>query len=239
MTEIADITIHPKKLVLFDIDGTLLHCGSSARESMAQAISEEVGSLVELLVEDVAGSTDLAIMQQALSRHGVLDGDTGGVLARVTKRYLEIMKVAYPARDDQYLYPGIRELLEKLNGEPGIRLGLLTGNLIDSARVKLANYGIWEYFRVGAFGSDATDRNELPGVAWKKAAQELGEQYTPEQTVLIGDTPRDALCARANGIRGIIICRRPEWREQVQEHFPAMILDSSVDYEAIWQMIIG
>ena len=229
----------PDKLVLFDIDGTLLHCGSSARESLARALSDVTGSEITLRLEDVAGNTDLGIIQSALRREELLDGDPTEIVRRIGERYLEILKIEYPKRNDQYLYPGIPELLEQTHEHPELRVGLLTGNLIDGAKVKLAQFDVWHYFKVGAFGSDSIDRNELPKVAWRKAHTSLGESYDPEQTIIVGDTPRDALCARVNDTKALIFLRRPEWRDEILQEEPLKILESSEDVDTIMDILTG
>ncbi len=229
----------PDTLVLFDIDGTLLHCGSSARESLARALSEITETEIALHLEDVAGFTDLGIIQNALKRVGLLNGNPDGIVQKVGDRYLEILQVEYPKRNDQYLYPGIPELLEQTNAHPELRLGLLTGNLIAGAKVKLAKFDIWDYFKIGAFGSDSIDRNELPKVAWRKALESLGETYTPEQTILVGDTPRDALCARVNGTKALIFSRRNEWRDDIRKEAPLAVLESSEDVSRIMKILTG
>jgi len=227
----------PDKFVLFDIDGTLLHCGSSARESLAQAVSEVSGHSIELQIEDVAGSTDLGIMRHALQRAGFTDGELEQQVAQAGSTYLEIVKTAYPARNDQYLYPGVETLLARLAARPDVRLGLLTGNLYEGARVKLDPFDIWDYFAMGAFGSDSADRNDLPGIALSKAATQLGEHFTPAHTLLVGDTPRDALCARVNDIRALIVCRRPEWLEDILPHHPFRVVNSTEDTENLFNLI--
>lgn len=227
-----------KRLVLFDIDGTLLHCGSSARESLSSALSEFAGEELPLELEDVAGSTDLGIMRTALSRASSLDGKIGEYLPQIAERYLEILRIAYPARGDQYLYPGVREILEVLKSREDVRLGLLTGNLREGARVKLEPFGIWEYFSLGAFGSDSEDRNALPEIAWRRAEERYGEKYGADQTVLVGDTPRDAACAEVNEIRAVIICRRERWLEEIRRYDVRHIFTSTEEVPGIIRGIL-
>lgn len=229
----------PDKLVLFDIDGTMLYCGSSARESLARALSDITGKEIALHLEDVAGNTDLGIIQHALKPAGMLNGSTEDIVRKVGERYLEILKVEYPKRNDQYLYPGIPELLERTSSHPELRIGLLTGNLIEGAKVKLAKFDIWHHFSIGAFGSDSIDRNELPEIAWDKALTSLGEQYSPEQTIIVGDTPRDALCAKVNGTKVLIFLRREEWRGDIMQQEPIAIMDSSENVDAIMDVLTG
>lgn len=231
--------MQPDKLVLFDIDGTLLHCGSSARESLAEALSEVTGSPLHLRLEDVAGNTDLGIIRTALQRVGALEPEPEKTIQAVSEKYLEILKVKYPARGDQYLYPGVEELLDRVRERADIRMGLLTGNLEPGAKVKLDPFGIWDYFDVGAFGSDSEDRNELPGVAWKKANEQLEEVYGAKQTMIVGDTPRDAVCARKNNTHSLIILRREIWKEAVEVENPDYIAGSTENVDQLLKYLVG
>ena len=231
--------MQPDKLILFDIDGTLLHCGSAARESLAEALSEVTGSPLNLRLEDVAGNTALGIIRTALERVGALEPDPEQTIKAVSEKYLEILKVKYPARGDQYLYPGVEELLQRVCERDDIRMGLLTGNLEQGAKVKLEPFGIWDDFALGAFGSDSKDRNELPKIAWQKAREQLDEVYGARQTMIIGDTPRDAVCAMKNNTHSIIILRREIWREAVEVENPDYIVDSTENVDQLLEYLIG
>lgn len=231
--------MHPDKLVLFDIDGTLLHCGSAARESLAEALSEVTGSPLNLRLEDVAGNTDLGIIRTALKRVGALQPEPEATIRAVSEKYLEILKVKYPARGDQYLYPGVEDLLNRLRERKDIRMGLLTGNLEQGARVKLEPFDIWDYFELGAFGSDSADRNELPKIAWQKANEQLNEVYGARQTLIVGDTPRDAVCARKNNTSALIILRRDIWEEAILAEEPDHIAESTENVDQLFEYITG
>jgi len=232
-------TVQPDKLILFDVDGTLLHGGTSARESLASAMSEVTGHEITLRTMDVAGNTDLGIFHHTLGRYDYSTDEINTLIPDVIENYLEIVAEAYPSRNDQYLFPGIPELLERLDARDDIRLGLLTGNMKEGARIKLKPFDIWHYFPIGAFGSDSADRNDLPGVAVKKAQEKLGEQYAADQILIVGDTARDALCGEANDIRTLIIARRPEWLEEIQKYEPYRIVDSSENVDELFNIIVN
>jgi len=98
------------------------------------------------------------------------------------------------------LLPGVLELLESLADRPDVTLGLLTGNWEAGARIKLSRFGLNRFFPFGAFGSDATDRDDLPPVALERAAEHTGQAFRPEEALIIGDSVHDVGCARAHGI---------------------------------------
>lgn len=231
--------MQPDKLILFDIDGTMLHCGASARESLTEALVQVSGTPVQLHLEDVAGNTDLGIIRTALERNGTMRPENGKIIDQVINKYLDILQVKYPERGDQYLYRGVDQLLELLSNRKDIRLGILTGNLEPGARIKLEPFGIWDYFSFGAFGSDSEDRNELPKIAWKKAQSSLEETYSPAQTLIVGDTPRDAVCARVNNTHSLIISRRAHWLEAIRAENPDFIVDSTENVQQLYEYITG
>jgi phosphoglycolate phosphatase-like HAD superfamily hydrolase len=180
-------------LLLFDIDGTLLQ---GAAEEHAVALREAAGdahgvSLLEREVE-VAGRTDRAIVRDLLGGEVVHDWEAAAVAA-----YERLC----PADLSDRVAPGMLELLEALAARPSdFRLSLLTGNLEPIARLKLARAGVGRFFAggQGAFGSDDEDRGRLPAIARGRASS---PPWPRERTVVIGDTPRDIACARADDVR--------------------------------------
>jgi phosphoglycolate phosphatase len=159
------------------------------------------------LAVEAAGRTDAAIARDLLRAAGVpdaaIDARAGEVAAAAVAAYEELC----PPDLSAYVAPGVAEALDALADEPGTyRLALLTGNLEPVARRKLASAGIGRYFAAGegGFGSDAEDRAALPAVARRRAGG-----WPRERTVVIGDTPRDIACARADGLRVAAVATGP------------------------------
>jgi phosphoglycolate phosphatase-like HAD superfamily hydrolase len=98
------------------------------------------------------------------------------------------------------LLPGVTDLLDRLVADPGVALGLLTGNWRSGAEIKLAPFGLGRYFAFGAFGDDGVDRAELPPVAMARAAAATGAAFAPADVLIVGDSPEDVACARAHGL---------------------------------------
>ena len=198
-------------LLLFDIDGTLLLKASGEHKDAIHAAVREVHGVDVPEVElDAAGRTDLAIARTILEHAGL---DAGRIDERSDE--LAAIAVAHYERlvpDDLagHVAPGIPEVLDELATRGDATLSLLTGNLEAIARAKLAAAGIGDYFAPGqgAFGSDHEDRAALPAVARARAG-DGGEPYPRERTVIIGDTPRDIACARADGVHVIAIATGP------------------------------
>ena len=187
-------------IVLFDIDGTIMHAGKTPAKAILRAIEEVYG------VEDpmpprgtysFAGKTDPEIVADLLSRKGYPEEEIQAHLEEVFDRYIRYLEAGMRRGDDAYLYPGILPLLCALDERDDIILGLLTGNIEEGARIKLDRFDIADYFRVGAYGSDSPDRNELPGILLGRVREMTGRSYGGADVVIIGDSVQDIRCARA------------------------------------------
>lgn len=199
-----------RNLVLFDIDGTLVLTGGAGLRAMNRACEELVGHADALSGIPVAGRTDRIILADVVARMGrALDDE---LLAVLRDRYLAHLREeilvpgAMPAAEYlgprggiKAVMPGIRELLDALQRRPDVFLGLLTGNFEEGARMKLAHFDLWRYFRCGAYGDDAEDRNALVPIALERARREGLPEITTEHILVVGDTPHDIACARAAG----------------------------------------
>ena len=188
------------RLVLFDIDGTLLNpngAGHQAVESVLYAVSGRSGDLRGL---DFAGRTDLNILTDGLNLLGVPEAEIEPLVAAAIQRLTAEMESALVERPPTLL-PGVVELLRNL-AERGIALGLLTGNADKTATLKLRAAGIDPgEFVVGAFGHEAADRNDLGSIALHRFSAMTGSACRPEQVLIIGDTPADVRCGQVNGMR--------------------------------------
>ncbi|MGO9378147.1 MAG: HAD family hydrolase [Dissulfurispiraceae bacterium] len=182
------------QLILFDIDGTLVDSGGAGVRALDYAFKEVLS--IENAFRDVsmAGKTDLQIVKEGLSMHG-LPSDNGFV-SQIIDSYIRHLSVEIN-HGDKHLKPGIVEALRALKAHNGrYQIGLLTGNLEQGARIKLGAFGLNEYFATGAFGSDHEDRNKLLPIAVERFKIITGREFDFTDCVIIGDTPRDVMCAR-------------------------------------------
>ena len=223
------------KLILFDIDGTLVSPGTLARETMAVAVSDYLGHPVELSFHDVAGFTDPVIVRSALVRQGLSSDSLDGAVQTILNDYLQRIQECYPAYEAPFIFPGARELVLACQAE-GWTTALLTGNLQPSARLKIERFDLWDLFAFGVFGDDGNAREDLPWIARERAWDALQLSFRTADTILIGDTPNDARIAALNGIASLIVCRRdePEWRQAIQEQQPTWLVE---DFEDIPELI--
>jgi phosphoglycolate phosphatase len=188
-----------RKLVLFDIDGTLVLTGGAGLRAMNTACAELVGHADALAGIPVAGRTDRIILSDVAARAGrTLDAE---LLEQLRDAYVASLReeIQLPGRGTKAVMPGIRELLDVLARREDVFVGLLTGNFEAGARIKLEYFDLWRYFRCGAFGDDAADRNALVPFALQRARLCGLPDLAPEHILVVGDTPHDIACARAVG----------------------------------------
>jgi phosphoglycolate phosphatase-like HAD superfamily hydrolase len=192
------------KVVLFDIDGTILWTDGAGRRAVFGALSEHFGESGPAKHE-FDGKTDRQIVRELMRHAGVGDDAIDERLPAVIARYVELLHGELARGDTTgHLFPGVVELLDALEARDDVLLGLLTGNVHDGARAKLASVGIDPgRFRVGAFGSDHEHRPELPAIALERAVRLLGRPVSGRDVVVIGDTPADMGCGRGIGARAI------------------------------------
>jgi phosphoglycolate phosphatase-like HAD superfamily hydrolase len=192
------------KILLFDIDGTLLLSGRAGYRALTRAFEELFGVSKGFDGVPVAGMTDELILTAALEQAGVnADGETR---ARFHTRYCELFadEIHFPG-PRKGLMPGVTALLETLRRHDDVRCGLLTGNFAKPAQIKLEHFDLWRFFHFGAYGDDATVRDELVPIAVNRARHERVAVEKPSDVVVIGDTPLDVQCAEAGGARSVAV----------------------------------
>jgi phosphoglycolate phosphatase-like HAD superfamily hydrolase len=217
-----------KRLLLFDIDGTLIQSGGAGIFALSQALADRFGIVDDLHDIEFAGHTDSGIVLSIMQKHGL--AATPENMTAFLDSYLHFLPSELPRRKGNLL-PGVLELLERLKTRPDVVLALLTGNLARGAQLKLEHYGVWHYFEFGAFADDHHDRNELGPFARARAQEKHGQSFEASQIDVIGDTPRDIACGKAIGARTIAIATGTWSRESLASHEPDFLFDdlSNVD----------
>jgi phosphoglycolate phosphatase len=194
-----------QKLVLFDIDGTLVLTGRAGVRGMNRALHEVLGVRDGLDGIPVAGRTDWAILDEAVRRCGrTLDA---ALLDELRALYVQRLaeEIQHRGEGRKEVLPGIRPLLDELSARRDVAIGLITGNFIKGAEVKLGHFDLWRYFRFGGFGDDAADRNLLVPVAVDRARTHGVPALPMRDVVVIGDTPADVACAQAVGATAVAV----------------------------------
>jgi phosphoglycolate phosphatase-like HAD superfamily hydrolase len=196
-----------KKLVLFDIDGTILLTAGAGRRAIIAALEEEVGDTAAFRQVRFDGKTDPQIVTELLEAAGHQGPHASDRVSAICRRYVELLAgelERHAARTT--LMPGVHQLLERLDGEESAILGLLTGNVAEGAALKLRSAGLDpSRFRVGAYGSDSAHRPELPPIAARRAEQFFGRVPRGSEVVIIGDTPADIACGGCIAARAVAV----------------------------------
>lgn len=219
--------------MLFDIDGTLVVTGGAGQRAMNRAFKDVFGIPDAFKHVELAGRTDTSILGDAFDRQRMTAGPAETRAFR--ERYLVCLReeVPRPGKNKRVL-PGITPLLDALAPERHVFLGLLTGNFADAAEVKLGHFDLWRYFRCGAFGEDAHDRNHLVPVALGRARDHgLPRHVEPEHVVVIGDTPRDVACAHAHGARVIAVATGQYDRAALEQAGADVVFDDFSETDAV------
>ena len=191
------------KVLLFDIDGTLMKAGGASFGAMDEAIERRLG--IRNATEGIIphGKTDPLILSEILCKIGVDAVERPSLLARLAGDYERLLATRMHTAPATLL-PGVRRLLDALSARPDLLLGLVTGNFERAARIKLARFDLNGYFPFGAFGSDSEQRVALPAIAIARAETVTGTPIALGRHIsVIGDTPRDVECALANGATAV------------------------------------
>ena len=188
-------------------------------------VEEVAETSPELQVDDVAGYTDPIILDTALKRLNYTDGSLSDTIEIILSNYPDRLEKLFNDHENAYVYDDAVKLSEACKDE-GWQVGLLSGNVRKAAEIKLKRFGLWDSFELGIFGDEAANREELVLMAEEAALKALDESYPHEKMVLVGDTAQDAISARANGVRSLIVCRRPESRIAIENANPTWLVDS-------------
>ncbi len=192
-------------LLLFDLDGTLLHA-TNAVGAFSEAMREVFGVSFEPGEVRTDGMTDQAIVTEVLCRLGTGRVATAAEIERLEEVHGRSLRAAIAAGSITVSpEKGVREILEALEASPQHRLAVVTGNFALAASIKLQAAGLARYFAVGAYGSDHVERAAIADLGRKRAERHWGERIPPESCVVVGDTPRDLAAARANGMRAMLV----------------------------------
>jgi phosphoglycolate phosphatase len=223
-------TTRTKRLLLFDIDGTLINSGGAGIHALILAFKERFGIDDDLHDIEIAGMTDSGIILSILNKHKIpaINENVSGFL----DSYVHFLSLELPRRKGTLL-PGVLELLERLKLRTHVVLALLTGNVSRGARLKLDHYGVWHFFEFGAFADDHRDRNELGRFARARAKEKHGREFAASEIDVIGDTPRDIACGKALGARTIAVATGRWTRDDLAKHQPDFLIDDLSNVETI------
>ena len=227
-----------RRLVLFDIDGTILTDRGASRSAFADALKGVFAYGGDLTRYDFSGRTDPQIAHMVLRDAGLAAEDIESALPRLWEIYLDrLARNATPER--VHVMAGIAELLVELQSHPDVVLALLTGNIEPGARLKLGGAGLNDYFPFGAFGSDSSDRTELPPIAMERASAYVGKHFRGADVVIIGDSIYDVRCGVPYEATTIAVASGKTPAETLRAENPTHFFDSASDVGALIEAILG
>ena len=216
------LTLDPM-LLLFDIDGTLLLSGGAGKRALNRAFEDLFGPANAFEGIPVAGRTDPSLLDDAAS---------GAALAlepyerrQFHDRYCDLLEIEIVRPGPRKgLMPGAERLLRDIHPRPDLCIGLVTGNFVRSARIKLEHFGLWQFFSCGAFGDDDAERDALVPIAVERARTMGVVVSSPSDVVVIGDTPLDVRCANAAAARSIAVATGPFDEPTLRAHGATAVL---------------
>ena len=212
-----------KKLLLFDIDGTLVDTGGTGFPALRLALLDAFGITDDLAHVSLAGATDTNLSRIILAHHGI--DPTAENRARYLDSYLHHLQWLLPEKSGRVL-PGILPLLEKIKGRPNLVVALLTGNLAHGAEIKLSHFGLWHFFEFGAFADDHHVRDELGHFAKTRAFEKHGIEFPSESIFVIGDTPKDIACGRAIGAKTVAVATGEYSSAELETYQPDFVFEN-------------
>jgi phosphoglycolate phosphatase len=230
----------PAKLVLFDIDGTILLTSGAGRRAMIAAIGEEVDLADGLSRIRFDGKTDPQIVTELLAAAGEPVPPTAARIAAVCRRYVELLSDELNRSTTRTtIMPGVSPLIDRLEAKEGIVLGLLTGNVAGGAGLKLHSAGIDPHrFRVGAFGSDSAHRPDLPPIAIQRATRYFGRELSGSEVVIVGDTPADVACGECINARAVAVATGGYSVSELQACRPHAVFEDLSNTEDVMSSIL-
>ncbi len=209
-------------LLLFDIDGTLIASGGAGEKALRIALREQFAVEDDFRSIEIAGRTDSGIARRILERHQIPATEQN--VSRFLEGYLAQLSLLLPQVPGRVL-PGVVAMLDALRTRKDFAVGLLTGNLVRGAQLKLAHYGLWHHFPFGAFADDHHERNHLGPFAQSRAQAHHGIAFPPEKIWILGDTPHDIACARAIGARALAVATGIFSLDALEPHQPDLLLE--------------
>ncbi len=228
------------RLVLWDIDGTLLRGGGVGRDVFDEAVTAVLGRHPGDHRVRMGGKTDPQIALEILAFAALEEADAAGRLPAVLEALERALEAgAARLRAEGHVLPGVPEVLQALDADPSVRSTVLTGNTQANAAMKLAAFELtsWVDLEIGAFGSDDRDRTALVPVALERARRLRGLDIGPDAVWVVGDTPRDLACARAGGVRCALVATGHSPLDELQGTDADAVLEDLSDVDAVVKLL--
>ena len=233
--QIHSLPASVKKLILWDIDGTIIVSHGAGVRAMEKALTKRFGVTCDLRQIDWAGRTDSWIVAEVFRHVGL--PNTPQNAHDYLETYLELLPQELSTGRQGQVLPGVLELLETLHHRKDVVQGLLTGNLRRGAESKLTHFKVWHYFEFGAFADDSPLRNDLGPHALRRAKEKHAMEFSPERTAIIGDTPHDIECGKVIGAKTIGVATGRYSVDELTAHRPTAVFKDFSDTSAFLRLV--
>lgn len=231
----------PRRLILWDVDGTLLSTGPAGRRALELG-AERAAGITGVPEVAMGGKTDPQIVGEILSRSGFAPEAIDDLLPAALLEAERILAGdRHRIRAEGRVHPGVRELLAALGTTAGVRQSLLTGNIAANAMVKVGAFGLERVFdfEIGAYGTDHAERDRLVPIALRRARELRGADYRPDEVWVIGDTVHDLDCARAGHVRALIVGTGHGGFDAVRSLDADALLEDLADTDTVLKVLLG
>ena len=206
------------RLVLFDVDGTLVHTGRAGSRAFGKTLAAVFGAPESVEQISFGGRTDPSLVRELFGLNGILA--TPENFRRFFESYVFWLDHLVTDANGE-ICPGVEEFIRELQvlPEPPM-LGLLTGNIRLGAEIKLRRYGLWELFETGGFADDSEDRNHIAAAAFERGRRVLDKNLRPDEILVVGDTPHDVRCGKYIGAKVLAVATGRTPLEELKNHKP-------------------
>jgi phosphoglycolate phosphatase len=229
-----------RKLILFDIDGTLLNTQGAGARAFRRAMLEVYQETGPIDDYEFHGRTDPQIARDLLRMAGLEDAEIDRGLDALWAAYLRELEIELDrSGNGTHVLAGVPPLLDALHGTGQHLVALLTGNIEPGARLKLGSAGLWGRFDLGAYGSDHERRDRLPAVAVRRARDRVGIDFAGRDIVIIGDTPFDVSCGRSLGVWAVAVATGKHTTRELADAGADVVLADLVDTDRVIAAIEG
>lgn len=229
------------RLIMWDVDGTLVSCGMAGRRALEFAACAAAG-LDAVPRVTMSGRTDPQIMAEMLTLAGLASHDVARLLpTALAEAERTLAGLEGWLKQDGVVHPGVPELLDRLADTSGVRQTVVSGNVAANARLKVSAFGLESAldFDVGAYGTDHADRDCLVPISLGRVRDLRGETYPPEQVWVVGDTRHDLSCARVAGVRCLIVGTGRDGFELVSDLDADAVVEDLADTDRIVKILLA
>ncbi len=228
-----------KRLILFDIDETLITSDGAGRRAISRVLKDRYNIDPSTIKLSMSGKTDPQILNEIMSEAGLDSKEIQSSIPSLIEEYLVHLETEIKETKHYVVHDGIPEVLAALAAMENAYLGLLTGNVERGARMKLERFQLNHHFPLGAYGSDSASRLDLPHVAKVRADQHFKTSFEPHEIVVIGDSIFDVLCAKHYGAVSLAVNSGRTTREELEAQNPDHLFATLADTQTVLKAIFN